>query len=339
MAATQNEQPGQISEEPPLEPDLPVCDPHHHLWERPDNPYLAADFLRDASSGHDIVATVAVECRAWYRRTGRAELRPVGETESLDAIARRETLREGCATAIAAGIVGYADLALGEAVRPVLEAHLEASPERFRGIRCATQWDGTGAVRSVERPGKLMEPEFRKGVACVGRAGLSFDAWLYHPQIPELVDLARSFPEVTIILDHIGGPLGVGPYKGKRDEVFRKWQTGIVALAACANVSLKLGGVGSIRSGYDWHERAVKPRSEELAEAMRPYFELCIEQFGADRCMFESNFPVDKASYSYVAIWNAFKRLTQGCSAAERNALFHDTARRIYRLPGRKGLQ
>lgn len=332
MAAVEN---GQLNSDPevPLEPELPICDPHHHLWERPANPYLAQDFLRDASCGHNIVRTVAVECRAWYRRTGREELKPLGETEFLDRVAVQGEAQKDGATSIAAGIVGYADLTLGEAVIPVLEAHLEVSPEHFRGIRCSTQWDGTGTVRSVERAGLLMEPSFRKGVACVGRSGLSFDAWLYHPQIPELVELARSLPAVSIVLDHIGGPLGVGPYKGKRDEVFQQWRKGIVDLAACENVSLKLGGVGSIRSGYDWHERAVKPACEELAEAMRPYFEVCIEQFGVERCMFESNFPVDKISYGYVSIWNAFKRMTRGYSVSERRALFHDTASRVYRLP------
>lgn len=315
-----------------MEPVLPICDPHHHLWDRPDNPYLEADFLCDASSGHNIVATVAVECRARYRETGREELKSVGETEFLEEIARHSASSQESTTVIAAGIVAYADLTLGDAVTHVLEAHLEATPERLRGVRHSTQWDGTGTARSVERSGMLLEPSFRKGVACVGRTGLSFDAWLYHPQIPELVDLARALPDVSIILDHIGGPIGVGPYRSKRDEVFQEWSRGIADLAACANVSLKLGGVGSIRSGFDWHEREVKPASEELAAAMQPYFDLCIDKFGADRCMFESNFPVDKVSYSYVSIWNAFKRITRGYSTTERNALFHDTVVRVYRL-------
>ena len=161
---------------------------------------------------------------------------------------------------------------------------------------------------------------------------MSFDAWLYHPQLLELVELARAFPDVAIILDHIGGPLGVGPYRGKHDEVFQVWSKGIADLSTCANVTVKLGGFGSTRSGYDWHERAVQPASAELADTMAPYFDFCIEKFGAHRCMFESNFPVDKASYSYVAIWNAFKRITQRYSAAERRALFHDTAARVYRI-------
>jgi len=331
IVATQNEPPSPAFETL-LEPDLPLCDPHHHLWERPGHPYLEADFLGDASAGHHIVSTVAVECGAWYRGSGREELKPVGETEFIEAIARGGSSSPQSTTVVAAGIVAYADLTLGEAVMPVLEAHLEASPERLRGIRCSTQWDETGTVRSVERAGMLLEPSFQRGVKCVGQAGLSFDVWLYHPQIPELVELARSLPDVSIVLDHIGGPLGVGPYTGQRDAVFQAWSHAIADLATCPNAAVKLGGVGSIRSGYGWHERAAKPASEELAVAMQPYFEFCINKLGASRCMFESNFPVDKISYSYVSIWNAFKRMTQGYSAAERNALFHDTATRVYRL-------
>jgi predicted TIM-barrel fold metal-dependent hydrolase len=178
----------------------------------------------------------------------------------------------------------------------------------------------------------LADSAFRRGFACLQHYGLSFDAWLYHPQLPELVHLARAFPEVTIVLDHIGGPLGVGPYSGKRDEVFQRWSKGVTDLSTCPNVTVKLGGCGSTRSGYDWHERGVQPGSAELANAMAPYFDFCIEKFGVHRCMFESNFPVDKASYSYVAIWNAFKRISQSFSAAERRALFHDTAVLVYRL-------
>ena len=318
-------------DEAPLEPDLPICDPHHHLWRRPDNPYLLGDFLRDASGSHRIVSSVAVECGAMYRETGLVELRPVGETEFLEGIAT-ESSAAGTAATVAAAIVAYADLALGDAVAAVLEAHRKASPTRLRGIRYSTMWDASDAFRSVPRAGLLRDDAVRKGFAHLQPLGLSFDAWLYHPQIPELVDLARDFPEVPIVLDHIGGPLGLGPYAGRRDEVFRTWSADITALSACPNVVLKLGGVGSLRSGYDWHRREPTPGSAELAEAMRPYFEHCIEKFGAGRCMFESNFPVDRVSYSYKAIWNAFKVMARGYSTSERAALFHDTAARVYRL-------
>ncbi len=317
--------------ETPLEPDLPICDPHHHLWRRPNNPYLRDDFLRDASGGHRIVSSVAVECGAMYREGGPPELGPVGETEFLEGIAV-ENSRAATPTAVASAIVAYADLTLGDAVAGVLEAHLEASPTRLRGIRYSTMWDASDSFRSVPRPSLLRDGAVRKGFACLQRHGLSFDAWLYHPQLPELVELAREFPDVPIILDHIGGPLGLGPYEGRRDEVFQAWSTDITTLSSCPNVVLKLGGVGSLRSGYDWHTRTPKPGSAELAEAMRPCFEFCIEKFGADRCMFESNFPVDRISYSYVSVWNAFKLIARGCSDAERAALFHDTAARVYRL-------
>ena len=320
-----------MADETPLEPDFPICDPHHHLWRRPNNPYLRDDFLRDASGGHRIVSSVAVECGAMYRDGGPPELRPVGETEFLESIAA-ENSRAGNDTAVAAAIVAYADLTLADAVAAVLEAHREASPTRLRGIRYSTMWDASDSFRSVPRPGLLRDNAVRKGFACLQPLGVSFDAWLYHPQIPELVELARDFPDVPIILDHIGGPLGLGPYEGRRNEVFQAWSADITALSSCPNVVLKLGGVGSLRSGYDWHTREPKPGSAELAEAMRPYFEFCIEKFGAGRCMFESNFPVDRVSYSYVSVWNAFKIMSRGYSDAERAALFHDTAAQVYRL-------
>ena len=320
-----------MADEAPLEPNLPICDPHHHLWRRPNNPYLLDDFLRDASGGHRIVSSVAVECGAMYRETGPPEQRPVGETEFLEGIAAENSRAEN-ATAVAAAIVAYADLAVGDGVAAVLEAHLEASPTRLRGIRYSTMWDASDSFRSVPRPSLLRDAAVRKGFACLQRLGLSFDAWLYHPQIPELVELARDFPDVPIILDHIGGPLGLGPYEGRRDEVFQAWSADITALSSCPNVALKLGGVGSLRSGYDWHTREPKPGSAELAEAMRLYFEFCIEKFGAGRCMFESNFPVDRVSYSYVSVWNAFKIMSRGYSDTERAALFHDTATQVYRL-------
>jgi L-fuconolactonase len=333
MAAGHQEQ----TNEAPLEPDLLICDPHHHLRERPNDRYFLEEFVQDTSTGHNIASTVCVENRAKYRRDGPEALKPVGETEFFDSVAAQAAADSNISTLVALAIVGHADLRLGDRVTPVLEAHLAASPNRFRGIRHSTTWDASENIRSDAPAGLLSDSAFRCGFASLQRYGLSFDAWLYHPQLPELVDLARAFPNVTIVLDHIGGPLGVGPYKGKHDEVFRVWSTGIAALSTCPNVAVKLGGVGSTRSGYDWHERAVQADSVELANAMAPYFDFCIEKFGVQRCMFESNFPVDKASYSYVSIWNAFKRITQSYSLDERKALFHDTAARVYRLPPHSG--
>ena len=314
-----------------LEPTLRICDPHHHLWDRPNDRYFLEDLIQD-TSGHNLVATVAVECRAMYRKEGPAEMTPVGETEFLDGVAARALSDSKITTSVAAGIVGHADLRLGDAVAPVLEAHLAASPDRFRGIRHSTTWDASEKIRSDAPAGLLADSSFRSGFACLQHYGLSFDAWLYHPQLPELAGLARAFPNVTIILDHIGGPLGVGPYAGKRDEVLQVWRKGIAELAKFPNVTVKLGGLGSDRSGFDWQERAVRPASAELAVTMAPYLEWCIEKFGVQRCMFESNFPVEKRVNSYVVVWNAFKRMTQSYSVAERQALFHDTASRVYRI-------
>jgi L-fuconolactonase len=316
----------------PLEPELPICDAHHHLWERPPDVYLLDDLLSDLNSGHDIVSTVAIECGYGYRKDGPERMKPIGETEFLESIAQRAASDAAIKTRIAAGIVGFADLALDDAVAPVLEAHLTASPKRFRGIRHSTTWDGSGALRNEAPPGLLGDDTFRRGFARLKQLGLSFDAWVYHPQLDEVAALARTFSDVTIVLNHIGAPLGVGPYAGKRDEVFQVWSQGISAVATCPNVFIKLGGAGSARSGYDWHERPVKPSSEELAQELRPYFEWCIEKCGVERCMFESNFPVEKRANSYGVLWNAFKKITQSYSPSERAALFHDTACRVYRI-------
>lgn len=319
-----------LTKEEPIGPDLPICDPHHHLWDRPNSRYLLDDLMADLGGGHRVVSTVFVECSAMYRQGGPPELRPVGETEFVETVAK---VAPG-PVAVAAGIVAHADLTLGARVAEVLEAHLAASPTRFRGIRHSAAWDASPAIGGYMSPppGLLLDTRFREGFACLGRYGLTFDAWLYHTQLPELADLARAFPDVTIILDHIGGPLHIGPYAGQRDAVFQAWQRGIAGLASCPNVVVKLGGLGMAIGGFGWQDRPAPPGSAELAQAMAPYYLWCIEQFGVDRCMFESNFPVDRRSYSYTVLWNAFKRITQGFSAQERAALFYDTATRMYRL-------
>jgi predicted TIM-barrel fold metal-dependent hydrolase len=315
-----------------LEPELPICDAHHHLWVRPPNNYLLSELQEDLGSGHNVVATVAVECGYHYRENGPEDLKPVGETEFLESVAKRAELDAAIRTQVAAAVVGFADLSLGDEVAPVLEAHVAVSPDRFRGIRHSTTWEGSGALRNEAPPGLLGDEEFRKGFAWLEKLKLSFDAWVYHPQLNEVAALARLFPAVTIVLNHIGAPLGVGPYAGKKDEVFQAWSKGIAAIADYPNVVIKLGGAGSARSGYDWHQRLVKPSSEELTVVLKPYLEWCIEKFGVERCMFESNFPVEKLANSYVIVWNAFKKLTQNYSPDERAALFHDTACRVYRI-------
>jgi predicted TIM-barrel fold metal-dependent hydrolase len=316
-----------------LEPDIPICDPHHHFWESRagHDPYLLEDLLQDTGSGHRIVQTVFVECHSQYRPDGPVEMRPVGETAFVEALAARSATAH---TAAAAGIVAYADLRLGAAVAPVLEAHAAVSRGRLRGIRNSAGWDPSPdiTVARSQSPGLLLDAKFREGFACLQTYGLSFDAVLYHTQLMELVDLAHTFPDTTIILNHVGRPLGIGPYAGKRAEVFAAWRQTISAVAACPNVVVKVGGLGNPISGFDWHQRAVPPTSAELADAVAPYYLFCIEQFGANRCMFESNFPVDKASYSYTVLWNALQRLSTDFTRVQRAALFHDTAAQTYRL-------
>ncbi len=317
-----------------LEPDLPICDPHHHLWDHPGHRYLLDELLVDTGSGHRVVATVFVECMSMYRADGAEHLRPVGETEFVNGIAAMSASGRYGATRAATGIVGFADLTLGERVAAMLDAHMAASA-RFRGIRHAAGWDASDEVRnSHTNPprGLLGETRFHRGFAELAKRGLTFDAWLYHPQISELTQLARAFPDTTIILDHFGGPLGIGPYAGKRAEILASWKTAIRALADCPNVVAKLGGLVMAINGFGFHKRERPPTSAELAEATRDWYLHTIECFGVDRCMFESNFPVDKASCAYHVLWNSFKRIAARCSAAEKAALFHDTAARVYRL-------
>ncbi len=325
-----------------IEPDLPICDPHHHLWlNRPDardqygGCYLLEELLKDIEGGHHIVQTVFIECKSMYRKAGPQEMQPVGETEFVQDITALSASGQYGTTAVAAGIVGFADLTLGAAVAPVLEAHVEAGRDRFRGIRHSAVWDASpemASLRGFSPRGLLLDPKFREGFACLQKYNISYEAWLYHPQLMELVELARAFPDTSIILNHIGGLLGIGPYTRKHDEMPQEWKHGIATLSTCPNVVVKLGGLGMSRCGFGWYERAIPPTSAELAEAMTPYYLWCIEQFGVDRCMFESNFPVDKISYSYTVIWNAFKRICRDFSPEDRAALFHDTAVRVYRL-------
>lgn len=320
--------------EPPLEPELPIVDAHHHLFDRAHWRYRADEFARDLAAGHRILATVYLQCGEHYRSDGPTALRPVGETGFVEALAQRSAAAAD-GPRMCAAIVGHADLTLGAAVDEVLEAHLAASPTRFRGIRHSAAWEVDPAfVRVGPRPGPglLRDAGFRAGFARLARHGLSFDAWLYHPQLDDLLDLAQAFPETPIVLDHVGGPLGLGGYASRRDEVFAQWRAAIDRLATCANVSVKLGGMGMRLFGYGFHEQPAPPGSAQLAQAWRPWVEACIEAFSVHRCMFESNFPVDQLSCSYVVLWNAFKRLAAGCSASEKAALFSETAARVYRI-------
>jgi predicted TIM-barrel fold metal-dependent hydrolase len=319
-----------------VEPDLPIVDPHHHLVDRPETGrYLLPELLADLGSGHNVTATVYLEWLSMYRAAGPAELRSVGEIEFANGVAAMSASGTYGKPQVCAGIVGYADLALGAAVEKVLEAMIEAGGGRFRGIRfiTASHPDQAAWGSMVTRPeGLLMDERVREGFARLAPLGLSFDAWVYHTQLGELVDLARAFPQTQIVLDHVGGPIGLGRYAGVRDEVFAEWGGRIRELAACPNVHIKLGGLGMRMFGFDLHTRELPPSSQELASAWQPYIETCIAAFGPKRAMFGSNFPVDKGSCSYAALWNAFKHIAAGCSAAEKAALFAGTATRLYRL-------
>ena len=311
-----------------LEPELPICDPHHHLWEFPTSVYLVEELLQDLGAGHNVVKTVYVECDENYRSDGPTALAPVGETEFVEQVTGQHQPQ------IAAGIVGFADLCLGGAVREVLEAHRQAS-SRFRGIRHASAWHESDKIRnSHTQPSQdlLQDPRFLAGFQQLQSLGLSFDAWMYFEQIPQLTALAKAFPNTPIVLNHIGGPIGIGPYADRREEVFSQWRANISALSVCENVYIKLGGMTMTVSGFGWHKLDAPPGSEILAAALAPYFHTCIEYFGAQRCMFESNFPVDRASCSYTVLWNAFKRITQEYSDSDRAKLFHDSACNFYNI-------
>ena len=322
---------GKLTEEI-LEPDLPIIDPHHHLWDRL-GPYYTKELLADLTSGHNVRASVFIQCRYGYRTDGPEEMKPVGETDFVVGIAEEAAaLRPDIAAC--AGIVAHADLRLGAAVQPVLDAHAKAAKGRLRGIRHYSASGGdrfSGAVPNSPLR-MLYEDDFRAGFARLAPAGLSYDGWLYHPQIPDFTDLARAFPDTTMILDHLGGPLGIGPYRGRGDEVFAEWKGHVTELAKCPNAYMKLGGLAMDINGFDLHKEPLPPSSGECARLWRPYIETAIELFGPDRCMFESNFPVDKGAVAYPVVWNAFKRIASGASAEEKAKLFHDTAAKVYRI-------
>ena len=338
-----------------LEPDLPIVDPHHHLWDRPAAliaalpppkhgfehiirkvpRYLLDELLADMKRGHNVKATVYMECGSMYRGRGPAALKPVGETEFVNGIAAMSASGLYGDVLACAGIVGHADCNLGAAVRETLEAHIAAGGGRFRGIRQSASADPDkdvlGPLHRIEG-GLYMSPKFREGFAQLAPLGLSFDAWMLEPQLPDLIDLARAFPETQIVLDHVGTPLGIASYAGKREERFPIWKENILALAALPNVAVKLGGLAMVFPGFDSFMAFPPASSETLAAEWKPYIETCIEAFGPQRCMFESNFPVDIGSCDYDVLWNAFKVLAKGASADEKTALFSGTATQIYRL-------
>jgi predicted TIM-barrel fold metal-dependent hydrolase len=318
-----------------LEPDLPIVDPHHHIWDGGHGRYLLDEFLRDLRSGHNIVSTVFVQVKTMYRVDASEAMKPVGEMEFANGIAAASASGYYGKTRVCEGIVGFADLLLGDVVEPVLERLIRAGNGRLRGIRQGATWDsGSAAYGRKFGPRHLLrEASFRKGFSHLASLGLSFDAWLYYHQLPDLVDLLCTFPETSVVLDHAGGILGIAPHTDRR-AVFQIWQSNLRSLARFPNLTIKIGGLGMLYNGWDFHVRESPPSSIELANAWRPYVEECIEIFGPERCMFESNFPVDKQSCGYGQLWNAFKRITHEFSVDEKAALYHDTAARIYRLGG-----
>lgn len=316
-----------------LEPDLPIIDPHHHLWDDDRGRYLLDEFLADVS-GHNVVATVYAQYKAMYRAEGPTEMQPVGEVEFVNGLAAVCASGRYGPVRVGEGIIAFADLLRGDDVRPVLEALVAAGNGRLKGIRHGVTWDD-GAVahgRSFPPRHLLLDPAFQRGFAHLGALGLNFDAWLFYPQLPELERLLERFPETSVTLDHAGGLLGHAPHQDRK-VVFAIWREAIQRLSRFPNLTVKIGGLGMLNLGWDFHLREQPPGSEELAQAWQPYVDACIDAFGTGRCMFESNFPMDKQSSSYSALWNAFKRITRAYSSAEKAALYHDNAVRTYRLP------
>jgi L-fuconolactonase len=335
-----------------LEPELPIVDPHHHLWDRrayiaqgPEHPFMTAiqpaarylldELMADTGSGHNVVATVFVECGAFYKAGVSPAMAPVGETEFVNGVAAMSASGLYGDMRACAGIVGRADLLLGDGVAPVLETHIKSGGGRFRGIRNSASFDADkevlGPLNRVEA-GLYRDAKFREGFKRLAPLGLSFDAWLLEPQLPDVIDLARAFPDTTIVLDHVGTPLGRGVYTGKLPERFPGWKANIQELAKSPNVVVKLGGLAMAFCNFPSFLAEPRAPSTQLAKEWAPYIETCIEAFGPERCMFESNFPVDMGSCSYATLWNAFKHIAKGASAPEKTALFSGTAKKVYRL-------
>jgi predicted TIM-barrel fold metal-dependent hydrolase len=314
-----------------IDPERPIVDPHHHLWDWPGFKYVLENLWADTGSGHNVIKTVFLECGASYRTDGPQHLKPVGETVFVEAIASASRLGEG---AEIAAIVAHADLQNPE-LDEVLDAHEEAGKALFRGIRHAAARDPHTEVLSIPGTGPedlYASDEFRQGVARLGERGYTYDTWHYHHQNPDFRDLAAAVPGTTMILDHFGTPLGVGPYADQREEIFARWCDDIAAIAECPNVVAKLGGLAMPDNGFGWNTRALPPSSDEFVEAQARYYHHTIECFGADRCMFESNFPVDRLSLSYHVLWNGLKKIAAKYSEEEQTALFSGTASRVYKL-------
>ncbi|MFJ4048942.1 amidohydrolase family protein [Pseudomonas hunanensis] len=322
--------------EPVLEPELPIIDTHLHLWAFQGHRYFLDEYLADlAVSGHNVQASVFVECFQRYRETGPEHLKYAGETEFAVDLARQSAARAEPRTQVAAGIVGYADLSQGERTAQALEEHLRVADGRLVGIRQRAKWDADPVVKgqySADRAGLYLDAAFGRGIQRLGELGLAFDASIYHPQMPDVTALARAHPQVQIVLIHCGSPVGHGAYAGHERDNHQRWLRDLRELATCPNVSVKMGGLLMNIGNYDFTQHAAPLGSEALAELWRPYLEPCVELFGAGRCMVSSNFPVDKAGFAYRTVWNLFKRITTGCSVEEKSLIYSGTAQRVYGL-------
>jgi len=318
-----------------IEPERLIIDPHHHLWFGGGFPdYLLEDLWSDTESGHKIVKTVFIECGVSYHETGPDHLKPVGETEFAADIAV-QSATAAPTKAVIAGIVSHTDLTLGDALEEVLEAHEAASKGLLRGIRHAGAHHPhpeEAIIAGRYAPGLFLDEAFQAGVRLLGRRGYTYESWHYHTQLRDFYALAKAAPETTIILDHFGTPLGTKSFRDHREDIFQQWQADILKLAECPNVYAKLGGLAMPDNGFGWHEAAKPATSDELVAAQKRYYLYTIECFGVNRCMFESNFPVDKLSISYAVLWNAFKKMVADFSNDEKHMLFYSTAAKVYRL-------
>ncbi len=338
-----------------IEPDLPIIDPHHHLWDlrtilpmfpEPRHRFIdtlvpvahyAFDQFKEeiTKSGHNVIATVFVECGAFYNSDYGDALKPVGEVEYVNGVAAQSASGLYGDTRLCAGIVGHADLTLGAAVGEALDALMAAAPRRFKGIRHQGAWDADPLVLGppFHAAAQLYQDQtFREGFGELSKRGLSFDAWILEPQISDVIQLARAFPDTPICLNHCGTPLGNASYEGKLEERFPQWREAIMELGQCENVEVKLGGLGMHNCAMPENGPAAGMGSEDLARLWKPYIETCIESFGANRSMFESNYPVDRWGATYSVLWNTFKRITSDASKDEKAALFAGNARRFYAL-------
>lgn len=317
-----------------IDPARPIIDPHHHLWDDAHRgSYLLSQLWRDTGSGHRVEKTVFIECRAKWRRDGAEAMKPVGEAEWVARIARAS--REGGGGAVIAGFVGHADLRLGARLEAVLAAHQEASQGLFRGIRHAGAREPHPQGMSLPGAapeGLYADPDFRQGMRKLGELGLSFDTWHFHHQNPSFAALARAVPDTQMVLDHFGTPLGVGVYAAQRELIFAQWQKDIEEIAQCPNVVAKLGGLAMPDNGFGWHQRDYPASSDELVASQARYYHHTIECFGPSRCMFESNFPVDRRSVSYAVYWNAAKKIAAKYSQLEQHAMLYGTAEKTYKL-------